>query len=431
MSQDEDIKKIIVPVIIVLIAFSWIGYAYIAGVKANRMILHPIVPLLIISLLISIRKVESTKRVVLYAIIFISIWLFIRLQFVFAPFITGFSLAYIINVLFKGLQNIPLPKGKRLHLSKGVAIVVLILLLLGIVSFITFGVVPQLVDQANAMSDGIINFYNVSKDYIVQLTYDIQNGEYPLKHSLPESWHPFIEEVFSRLVVYVQEKIPSYAETLSQIIRGIFERISSGFISTMGRISSAFFILVVFIYAIQSFDLIMFKIKQLFPEKFRERLVLYAVEIDKDMRAFLKGQIAVIIIISIISSIAYSIIRVPFALLVGLLAGLCNAIPTVGPIIGGAIAVIASITGFVAGNYSVVGFILQIILVIGVAFGIQILDNSLISPKVMSSAVEVHPLIVMFAVLLSASMIGIWGAIFAIPGVVVIKGILKVSQKIQ
>ncbi len=428
MSQDENITKTIVSITIIIIAFSWIGYAYIAGVKANRMILHPVVPLLIISLLISIRKIEHTRHIALYAIIFISIWLFVRLQSVFVPFITGFSLAYIVNVLFKGLQNIPLPKGKQLHLSKGVAIAVLILLLLGVLSFITFGVVPQLIEQANAMSDGVINFYNVSKDYIIELTYDIENGEYPLKDRLPESWQPVVEDAFSRLGVYVQEKIPSYAETASQIIRGIFERISSGFISTMGRISSAFFILIVFIYVIQSFDSIMNRIKQFFPEKTRERIVLYAMEIDKDMRGFLKGQIAVIIIISIISSIAYSIIRVPFALLVGLLAGLCNAIPTVGPIIGGAIAVIASVTGFVAGNYSLIGFILQIILVIGVAFGIQILDNSFISPRIMSSAVAVHPLIVMFAVLLSASIIGIWGAIFAIPGVVVVKGILKVSR---
>lgn len=428
MLQDENFAKIIISITIILIAFSWIGYAYIAGAKANRMVLHPIVPLLIISLLIGIKKFEHTRHIVLYAIIFISIWLFVRLQNVFVPFITGFSLAYIVNVLFKGLQNIPLPKGKRLYLSKGIAAIVLILLLLGALSFITFGVVPQLVDQANAMSDGVINFYNVSKDYIIELTHDIENGEYPLKHKLPESWQPIVENAFNRLGVYVQENIPSYAETASQIVRGIFERVSSGFISTMGRISSAFFILVVFIYAIQSFDSLMDRVKQLFPEKTRERIVLYVIEIDKSMRAFLKGQIAVIIIISIISSIAYSIIRVPFALLVGLLAGLCNAIPTVGPIIGGAIAVIASITGFVAGSYSLVGFILQIVLVVGVAFGIQILDNSIISPRIMSSAVAVHPLVVMFAVLLSASIIGIWGAVFAIPGVVIVKGILKVSR---
>lgn len=428
MLQNEYVSKLIISVIIILIAFSWIGYAYIAGAKANRMILHPIIPILIVSLLISIRKFEYTGCIALYAIIFIGIWLFVRLQSVFIPFITGFSLAYIINVLFKGLQNIPLPKGRRLHLSKGIAVVVFILLLLGTLSFITFGVVPQLIEQANAMSNGIINFYNVSKDYIIQLTYDIENGEYPLKHSLPESWQPIVEDALSRLGVYIQENIPSYAEAVSQIIRGILERISSGFISTIGRISSAFFILVVFIYVIQSFDSLMNRIKQFFPEKSRERIALYATEIDKDMRAFLKGQIAVIIIISVISSIAYSIIRVPFALLVGLLAGLCNAIPTVGPIIGGAIAIMASITGFFAGNFSLIGFILQIVLVIGIAFGIQILDNSLISPRIMSSAVDVHPLVVMFAVLLSASIIGIWGAIFAIPGVVIVKGILKISH---
>jgi len=114
-----------------------------------------------------------------------------------------------------------------------------------------------------------------------------------------------------------------------------------------------------------------------------------------------------------------------------MMAGLCNAIPTVGPVIGGGIAVLASIMGFAAGNCGLGGLLLQVVLVIGVVFGIQLLDNSLISPKIMSRAVEVHPLIVMFAVLLAASLIGIWGAVLTIPGVVIVKGIIKVSGEIR
>jgi predicted PurR-regulated permease PerM len=69
------------------------------------------------------------------------------------------------------------------------------------------------------------------------------------------------------------------------------------------------------------------------------------------------------------------------------------------------------------------------LLVIGIAFGIQMVDNSFISPRIMSQAINVHPLIVMFAVLLAAGLMGIWGAILTIPVVVIIKGIINVHNK--
>jgi predicted PurR-regulated permease PerM len=230
---------------------------------------------------------------------------------------------------------------------------------------------------------------------------------------------------------YVQKRLPELGGLALENFRELLDNLRAGFRRTMGHISSAFFVFIVFVYAIQSFHAQMDRLRNLVPESHRERVSCYLGEIDRNMRAFLKGQLAVIVIISIISIIAYSIIRIPLALLVGLLAGLCNAIPTVGPIIGGGIAVLASIVGFVAGTYGLTWFLIKLALVLGIAFAIQLLDNSLISPKIMSSAIDVHPLVVIFAILLSASLVGIWGAVLAIPGIVVVKGIIKASCDIR
>jgi predicted PurR-regulated permease PerM len=87
--------------------------------------------------------------------------------------------------------------------------------------------------------------------------------------------------------------------------------------------------------------------------------------------------------------------------------------------------------GFVASTYGLTGFLIRLGLVLIVTFAIQLLDNSLISPKIMSTAIEVHPLVIIFAVLLSASLVGIWGAVLAIPGIVVVKGVLKASNEMR
>jgi len=422
-----------VAVLVILIAFAWIGCAYIMGTEAKWMLFHPIVPILLILLLVGFRGDHSVTRVTTIAVVLIGIWLFARLRSVFMPFVIGFSLAYVVNVALSGLQSIsiPLPKGKSFQFSRGAAFVLVVLLLIAALAFLALGIVPQLIEQAGAMKQGITSFYSRAKDYTIKTLADLQDGEYPFKSRLPRSWQIAIDGSIGKANEYLQQRLPTAAKSAMEKLAGLLASLSSGLIGTMGQISSAVFIFIIFIYATQSFWSHMDRIKALIPQGQRERMSRYAVEIDTNMRAFLRGQLAVVVIISIISIIGYSIIRVPFALLVGLLAGLCNAIPTIGPILGGGIAVLASVVGFVAGNYGLTGFLIQLALVIGVAFGIQLVDNSFISPRIMSRAVEVHPLVVLFAVLLSASFVGIWGAILAIPGVVVFKAIIKVSGELR
>ena len=166
----------------------------------------------------------------------------------------------------------------------------------------------------------------------------------------------------------------------------------------------------------------------LLPEARRDPVKSYLREIDKNLQQFLKGQVTVIAIISAISCIAYSVVGVPFALVVGLLAGICNAIPTVGPFIGGGFALLAMLMGLAAGDFSLVEFLARSAVVVGVVLGVQTIDNSLVSPKIMSDAVDVDPLLIMFAVIVGATVLGFWGVLLAIPIIVVIKSIIAVSR---
>jgi len=431
MLQKDSVIFIYVTMIAILVSFFWIGYAYILGTKADQMVLHPVVPILLSALLISFRKCESTKSITNIALTLIGIWLFIRLQGVFMPFIIGFALAYIISVIFAGLQNIPLPKGKRLHLPKWAAVIVLLVLVTGVVMFFAYGIVPQLNQQVSDMQDGMDSFFNDVKNYTVNMANNINNGEYPFKNRLPESWQEPVGNYIDNALSTLQDKIQSIAESVSQIIGGMLERISAGIIGTFGKVSSVFFIIIVFVYAIQSLKSHIKSIINMLPEDRRDRVTQYLREIDYDMKAFLKGQLSVIVIISILSIIGFSIIRLPFALLVGLLAGLFNAIPTIGVILTGVLAVLATLSGFAAGDYSLGGFFIHALLAIGVIFVVQTLDSAFVSTRIMSKVVEMHPLVVMFAVLLAASLAGIWGALLTIPGLVIIKGVINVRKKIN
>lgn len=236
---------------------------------------------------------------------------------------------------------------------------------------------------------------------------------------------PFIQQFQD----YLTEKIPGWTAS-----GGAFIRWLSGLAGTIafqfgGFLATVFLAFIVFVYASQGFDKYIRSFINLVPEKHRETTLAYLREIDRNMNQFLKGQFTVIVIVSIISCIVYRVIGVPFALLVGILAGFCNAIPTFGPFIGGGFAYIAMLMGLAAGDFSsTLGFLIRCIFVLGAVLGIQAIDNSLISPKVMSNAVDVDPLLIMFAVIIGASILGFWGVLLAIPIIVVIKSIIAVSR---
>lgn len=235
---------------------------------------------------------------------------------------------------------------------------------------------------------------------------------------------PIVEQVKS----YLTERIPTIAQAGSEAITEGFQFAGSIAFGFGGFLATVLFAFIVFVYASQSFDNYFRSFIMLVPERYRETVKTYLREIDKNLQQFLKGQVAVIAIVSVVSCIAYSIIGVPFALVIGLLAGICNAIPTFGPFIGGGFAYIAMLMGLAAGDFGIFDFLVRSAVVLGAILGIQTLDNSLISPKIMSSAVDVDPLLIMFAVIAGAAVLGFWGVLLAIPIIVVIKSVIAVSN---
>lgn len=236
------------------------------------------------------------------------------------------------------------------------------------------------------------------------------------------------EPLVQQVRTYLTERIPTIAQTGGVAVKWV-----SGFIGSLafgfgGFLATLLLAFIVFVYANQSFDNYFRKLVSLLPEGHRDTVKSYLREIDKNLQQFLKGQVTVIAIISAISCIAYSIIGVPFALVVGLLAGICNAIPTFGPFIGGGFALLAMLMGLAAGDFGPIDFLVRSAFVVGAALGVQTFDNSVVSPKIMSDAINVDPLLIMFSVIIGATVLGFWGVLLAIPIIVVIKSVIAVSH---
>ena len=140
-------------------------------------------------------------------------------------------------------------------------------------------------------------------------------------------------------------------------------------------------------------------------------------QINGQIGGYIRGQILATSVVATLAISALSAIELKYALPVGLLAGFANMIPFLGPLIG---IISASIVALATGGelaMELVGKVVVIFLVI------QLIDNVLIQPTVVAKSVEMHPLMVLFVVMVGSQLMGIVGMLIAVP----LTGILKVS----
>jgi len=135
-------------------------------------------------------------------------------------------------------------------------------------------------------------------------------------------------------------------------------------------------------------------------------------QIGQAVGGFFRGQLLVALFVGVASSIGLWAIGLPYWLLVGIVAGIFNLVPLVGPFIGGGLAVIIALVS---------GEPLTAVWAALVLLAVQQIDNHLISPNVMGRTVQLHPVVVMLALLVGASFAGLFGMLVVVPLVAMAK----------
>lgn len=155
---------------------------------------------------------------------------------------------------------------------------------------------------------------------------------------------------------------------------------------------------------------------QLIPNRYFEMTLNVLHKIDQQLGWYLRGQFTEAFVVGVLSVIALWLLDVQYFIIIGIFAGLANMIPYVGPVAGAVPAVFVTV---INGNEPIK--IVYIILAFAV---VQLIDNILLQPIVLSRSVHLHPLIIVFAVLIGGQFFGILGMLLAVPAA----GIIKVTS---
>jgi predicted PurR-regulated permease PerM len=166
------------------------------------------------------------------------------------------------------------------------------------------------------------------------------------------------------------------------------------------------------------------------PNAYRPEISTLLTRIESVWNAFFHGELKLMLVIGVVTTIGLAALGLPGALYLGIIAGLLEIIPTFGPIIAAVPAVIvALIQGSVYLPISHLAFAGLIILFYML---VQQVEDKLIVPRVLGAALELPPLIVMTGIVVGASVGGILGAVLATPVIATSREVLHyLYSKIQ
>jgi len=151
------------------------------------------------------------------------------------------------------------------------------------------------------------------------------------------------------------------------------------------------------------------------PDSNRVTMINIVGQLNKMLSKYVVGQLILIIIMSVVAFIFLTIFKIKYALVIAILSGVLEIIPVLGPFLAIAIAVIVSVSQFGIGIAP---------WIIGCYWIARQLEDYYVVPAVIGHAVELHPLGIIFAVIVGETMAGALGMLIAIPVAASIKVVI-------
>ena len=334
------------------------------------------------------------RNAIIAGILILGVVLMVLLQKVVVPVFIALTIGYIFDPV--------IDRFEKWKVSRTWGIVIVIFLLTLAVTGLVVYLIPKLAHQIRVLADLLPGYWDTLKEKAMpQLT------AYAEEH--PE----YVEEFKVSATNWLKENAGMLASNITTGIGSSF-RSMGNFIA---NVVSLVIIPVLAFYFLRDFDLLKAKAADLIPLKRRQFVVDLFTEIDQALGNFIKGQMLVAIILSVIYSVGLTIADCPAPLLIGLLAGFANLVPYLGLALGFVPAVLLT---YLSGNP-----LWQVIFAAATFVVGQMLEGMVITPKVVGDSVGLHPVVVMVALMLGGTYFGFVGMILALPVAAVLMVLIR------
>ena len=322
----------------------------------------------------------------------IAIYLYTEISYIFTPIntivssiITPIIVAYVFYYMLNPLVNFFEKKMSRFIAS-------LLAIFVGIITIliVIIGVVPIIVEQTQNLITALPRYIEVVKGYL----------------------ETYSDNAYVQVVVeYVNNNlnVSKISERLVSVATSVAQGVVSSISSTASVLVTMPFVLFFLLKDASHFNKFVIS---LLPKKFEQPVADTIDEIDEKVGSYIQGQMLVSLCIGVMLFIGYNIIGLHYAFSLATIAAFLSIVPYLGP----AIAITPAM--LVAASTSWI-MVVKMLVVWGI---VQFLEGNIISPNIMGRSMNMHPLTVIFVILIGVNIAGVVGAILGIP----VYSILKV-----
>ncbi|MDG2433850.1 AI-2E family transporter [Flavobacterium sp.] len=167
---------------------------------------------------------------------------------------------------------------------------------------------------------------------------------------------------------------------------------------------------------------IMFLVK-LFKKEYHAQLREILSQIKASVQSYIAGLIIEMIFVAILTGAGLYLLGIKYFILLGILTGILNLIPYIGIIVAGVLTIIASLTATPD-----ISIIVGILVVNGV---VQLIDNNILVPLIISSKVQINALVSIVGIIIGGALAGIAGMFLAIPILAILKIIFDKTENLE
>jgi predicted PurR-regulated permease PerM len=323
-------------------------------------------------------------RVIL--LLFAVLGLIYLLSPILAPFLIAGILAYICSPLVDRLANV---KIGHFRINRTLGTLLVSALVIGIVILVFLIVVPLLQKELVTVAERLPKYLSTAKERI-------------------EPW--FLHHFGVTLAIdsnQIQEMIAKHWKSAGNLLAPLLVAVSDHGLALIGWLTNLLLIPLVLFYLLRDWHVLVAKIADLLPRRWYDKTAEIAKEIDRMLAEFLRGQLSVMLAMSVFYAVGLWMAGLELAIPIGLIAGLLGFVPYLGVGIGMLLAALAG-----ALQFNSMTEMIPLVVVFGLG---QILESFLLTPWLVGDRIGLHPVAVIFALLAGGQLFGFTGVLLALP----------------
>ncbi len=319
--------------------------------------------------------------------VIIALYLLVRrLSGVLVPFLVSWFIAYMLVPLVRFFQY------KCRFKNRGLSVTVAMLVLLGILVGFNLLIVPPMMEEMAHLCDYVTMHLHSATKY------------------LPTEWVAQYQQNQENFSVSALLANDNMMEALQTAAPKIWQMLTNG-VNALTNLGIVMVCILYIFFLLLDWEQLDDEVLAMIPEKYRANVHMVMTDISVNMQSYFRNQGLVALVVGIIFGVGFEIIGLPLGIVMGILIGIMSMVPYLKALGIPPCLLLALLESVETGR----SFWVLLLIMIGIFCFAQFMDDFVLTPRIMGKAMGLHPAIILLALSVWGSLLGVIGMLIALP----------------